>query len=493
MREKPPQLRRFSAPSGLYGAVVDFPARSDYNQGWNRKKEGVFLADTRKEALFTTVPVQRAIISLAVPTVISQIITVVYNMADTFFVGQLGDPNQVASATIALPLFIMLTAIANLFGIGGASVISRCLGCGQRDKARSCASFCIWSAGAVAACYGAGVYLLLPKLLPILGANDGTWDNATRYLFWTVGLGAAPTVLNPMLAHLVRAEGRSRQASFGVAFGGILNIALDPLFIFVFHMDVEGAAIATLLSNLAALCYFIALIVKNRESSVIRLSPKYYTWRLGIPAEVLSVGLPSFLISMMATISNTVLNHTIAGHANEAVAGMGIAKRIDLMAFAVAQGMAQGTLPLIGYNYTSGNRKRMLDAIKTLCIYCLIVSVTVGVLLYVAAVPAARLFIRDTVTAEHGAAFLRVVSIACPATSLNFFAITVFQATGKKLQPTLLSLLRRGSLDVLLMGILDRAAGLDGIAWASPVADITSALIAITLVVPHLRRLKKDA
>lgn len=450
-------------------------------------------ASTKKEALFTTVPVSRAIISLAVPTVISQIITVVYNMADTFFVGQLGDPNQVASATIALPLFILLTAFANLFGIGGASVISRCLGCGQREKARSCASFCIWSAAVVAACYGAAAYLLLPKLLPILGANDGTWDNTTRYLFWTVGLGAAPTVLNPMMAHLVRAEGYSRQASVGVAFGGILNIILDPLFIFTFGLEVEGAAIATFLSNAIAMCYFIVLIVKNRENSVIRLSPKYFTLKQNLPAEVLSVGLPSFLISMMATVSNTVLNHTIAGHANEAVAGMGIAKRIDLMAFAVAQGMAQGTLPLIGYNFTSGNRKRMLDAIKTLFVYCLIVSLTVGVVLYVAAVPAARLFIRDTLTAEYGASFLRVVSIACPATSLNFFAITVFQATGKKLQPAFLSLLRRGSLDVLLMGVLDRAAGLDGIAWASPTADITSAVIAMALLIPYIRRLRCES
>ena len=316
-----------------------------------------------EEYLFNTMPVGRAIASLAVPTVISQIITVIYNMADTFFVGQLGDPNQVAAATVALPLFIFITALANLFGVGGASLISRCLGQGDRQKAGHTAAFCIWSAIAVSLIYGIAVLLLRPVLLPLLGADAETFGYSSSYVLYSIGLGAMPAALNPMLAHLVRAEGHSRQASLGVAFGGILNILLDPFFIFVLDLEIAGAGVATLLSNLAAAGYFMLFLHKIRHETAITISPRQYTLGQHIPGEVLSVGLPSCLISVMGAISNTVLNHFTSGYSNAAMAGMGIAKKVNLLAFAVGQGITQGTLPLIGYNYTSGNRQRMLKTI----------------------------------------------------------------------------------------------------------------------------------
>ena len=246
-----------------------------------------------EEYLFNTMPVGRAIASLAVPTVISQIVTVIYNMADTFFVGQLGDPNQVAAATVALPLFIFITALANLFGVGGASLISRCLGQGDRQKAGHTAAFCIWSAIEVSLIYGIAVLLLRPVLLPLLGADAETFGYSSSYVLYSIGLGAMPAALNPMLAHLVRAEGHSRQASLGVAFGGILNILLDPFFIFVLDLEIAGAGIATLLSNLAAAGYFTLFLHKIRHETAITISPRQYTLGQHIPGEVLSVGLPS--------------------------------------------------------------------------------------------------------------------------------------------------------------------------------------------------------
>ena len=257
-------------------------------------------------------------------------------------------------------------------------------------------------------------------------------------------------------------------------------------------MQIEGAAMATMLSNIAACLYFLCLLRRLRGKVSIRVLPKYYTLRQRIPGEVLSVGLPSFLISTMAVISNTMLNRFIASYANEAVAGMGIAKRIDLMAFAVAQGMAQGTLPLIGYNFTSGNRARMRSAIQTLLLYCILVSCTVTAGLYLAAVPVTKLFINDAATASYGTLFLRIICLACPTTSLNIFVITVFQATGKKLPPIFLSLLRKGSLDVALMAVLDRTAGIRGVAWASPIADAAALMISGVMLLCYLRRLYKE-
>lgn len=442
-----------------------------------------------KESLFTHIPVGRAIAALAVPTVIAQLITVIYNMADTFFIGQLGNADQVAAATLAMPVFMFLTAFANLFGIGGASVISRSLGAGNRALARQAASFCIWAAGTLAIIYGLMIMLLRGWLLPLLGADEATYNFCAVYVFWTVGIGAAPTVLNSTLAHLIRAEGYSTQASFGVALGGILNILLDPVFIFLFKMEIAGAAIATMLSNVVAAAYFLLFIIKRRAVSVISPSPRYFALSGGIPLEVISVGLPSFIMTLMSTLSNLTLNKLIAGYCNEAVAGMGIAKKIDLMAFAIAQGMTQGALPLIGYCYSAGNRPRLMAALKALGCDCILAACAGAALMFFGAEGVTRLFIDDAATVEYGRSFLRIVALACPSTALNFLVITIFQATGKKLQPMLLSLLRKGGLDIPLMLIFNRAAGVTAIAWATPLADLMALAVSAALVLPYLKRL----
>ena len=308
------------------------------------------MAD-EKSQLFSEVPVRKAVLTLAVPTVISQLITVVYNMADTFFIGQLNDPLQVAAATIAMPCFMFLTAFANLFGLGGASLISRCLGSDDKEKARHTAAFCIWTGIAVAFLYGIGILLLEPVLLPILGAKTETWGYLKDYVFWTIGVGAVPTVMNAEFAHLIRSEGYSKQAGFGVALGGILNIALDPLFIFAFGLNITGAAIATMLSNMIAMLYFVGFLLHIRKKSVITLNPKKYSVKQKIPLEVVTVGLPGFVMTMMSTISNTALNHIVAGYSNTAIAGMGIAKKIDLLAYAIAQGVPESAIYCDGGGY----------------------------------------------------------------------------------------------------------------------------------------------
>lgn len=444
----------------------------------------------QEKQLFTTAPVGRAVISLAVPTVIGQLINVIYNMADTFFIGQLGDPNQVAAATLSMPVFIFLTGFANLFGIGGASMISRCLGANKHDVARQCSSFCVWSAVALSFCYGVAVVLARGVLLPILGANADTLGYCAAYVFWTVGVGAVPTVLSAALAHLIRAEGYSKQASFGVAFGGILNMVLDPIFIFVFKLEITGAAIATMLSNVVAVIYLATFVIRRRNVSAITLSPKYFSAGNGVAGEVLSVGLPSFVMTLMSTLSNSALNKMVSAYSNEAVAGMGIAKKIDLIAFAIAQGMTQGTLPLIGYNYSSGDRKRMLSAIRVLLFDCVSVAVVGMAVMFFTAAPITRLFINDALTVEHGRMFLRIVCLACPTTALNFLVITVFQATGKRVQPLVLSFLRKGGLDIPIMLLLNRFVGISGIAWATPLADVLALCVAVVLIIPYLKMLK---
>ncbi len=444
------------------------------------------------DSLFSETPVRHAVLALAVPTVISQIITVLYNMADTFFIGQLNDPNQVAAATVAMPAFAALTALSNLFGIGGASKISRCLGQKDPETARRTAAFSIWSAFAVALVYGLLLCAARPWLLPLLGANAETYAFCSSYVFWTITVGAVPTVLNVCLAHLLRAEGYARQAGFGVAFGGLLNIALDPIFLFVFHLQITGAAIATLLSNIAAALYFLCFLYKIRKSTVITPNPRHYSLAGGIPGEVVFGGLPSFVMMLLSCLSNSVLNRLVTSYSNEAMAGMGIAKKIDMIAFSVAQGMTQGVLPLIAYNYASGNRKRMSQSIWVTLAYTLTLACTATLTLFLFAAPITRGFIDNAETVAYGRDFLKIICFTCPSTAVNFLIITVFQATKQRMQPLVLSMLRKGTLDIPLMIAFHHCSGVRGIAWATPAADWLALLVSLALFLPYIGKIKKE-
>lgn len=441
--------------------------------------------------LFENLPVSKAIITLVIPTVISQIITVIYNMADTFFIGQMNDPAQVAAATLAMPPFVMLTGIANLFGIGGSSLISRSLGVGDQEKAKKCAVFSIWGAAAVVFVYGNSMYLLRPVIFPLLGTDASTYGYCSAYVLWTIAIGGIPTVLNAVLAHLVRAEGYSKEASFGVALGGILNIVFDPVLIFGLRLGVTGAAMATMLSNVMASIYFILLLHKNKERTVIKFGMKNYNFQQDIFKEILLVGIPSFVMMLMGVFSNTVLNKIVVSYSNQAIAGMGIAKKIDMLAFAIASGMTQGVLPLIGYNYAAKNYSRMRLAVKTAFFYSVLVASVGAVLLFTCAVPVVRGFIDNVETVVYGQHFLRIICITCPAVSVTMMIISIFQATGQKKKPMILSLLRKGGLDIPFMFIMNATAGVDGIPWATPIADCLAMGLALFLFIPYGKRMKE--
>ncbi len=449
------------------------------------------MIEHENRELFEQTPVLKAVVSLEVPTVISQLITVVYNMADTFFVGQVGDPNQVAAASICLPLFMLLTGMANLFGIGGASLVSRSLGKGDAEHARRASAFSLWAAGCAALVYGLLVYACRGVLFPLVGANAATYRYCCQYALWVITVGAVPTVLSAAFAHLVRAEGYSKQASFGVAMGGVLNMILDPIFISLLRLEIAGAAIATLLSNLAAVAYFLLLIRKKRSELVLSLRPQDVTLGRGVPGEVFLVGLPSAIMNISGVLSNICMNRLMASYSNEAVAGLGIAKKVDVLNYAVATGMSQGVIPLIGYNYSAKNYKRMMAAVRT----AFILSVTVAVLgtafLLTGARFIVRAFIDDPQTVYYGSRFQRIICVTGPCIPVAMVIITMFQSVGRKVTPLILSMLRKGAVDIPAMFLLNRLVGVMGIAWATPVADVVSMTAALLCFVPFWRKLRR--
>ena len=453
------------------------------------------MKDRAGEArLFEQCPVVRAVLSLAVPTVISQVILVIYNMADTFFIGQAGSDAMITAVTVCMPAFMFLSAVSNLFGIGGAGVIARAMGADSPQRARNAAAFAFWGCAAVTLAYSLAAGLLMDAFVDLLGGSDpAVHGDACRYLLWTVVLGGTATSMNALLGHLVRSEGHSLQAGFGIALGGLLNIGLDPLFMFALlprGSEVLGAGIATMLSNLIAAVYFMTVMRRNRGRSALSLRPCRAALSDGVPAEVLATGLPACLMTLCENASYAVLDNLMALSGTAAQAGLGVAKKVNMLAHCMARGMAQGVLPLIGYTYASGNHRRMRAAIR--------ISAAMSVSLAAAWMAASLLFDRRLVgvfirhasdSALYGARFLRILCLGGPFSACAYAILSFFQAVGESRKSFLLAILRKGVLDIPLMFLLLKAAPPCGIVWATPVADVLCCGASLALFAAFLRQL----
>ncbi len=434
----------------------------------------------------------RSVLELALPAVISQIIMVVYNLADTYFVGRTDDPNKVAALTLCMPMMLLMTGMANLFGIGGSSMIARFLGRGDFNKAQRSSAFAIWCAVMLGFIYSLAVLVFCPTVLRLLGATDSTFKFAREYLTWVVIAGALPSILNALLAHLIRAEGNSRLASLGVSMGGVLNICLDPLFMFVLlptGHETQGAAMATMLSNTAAAVLFAVHIIRHGKESVLTLDPRNVSLKDGIPSGVISIGIPSFLMTILSSFSNIVVNNLISAASSAAIAGMGIAKKINMLSFRVTTGITQGSLPLIVFNHSAGNYRRMKKSIAIsagisvgFAFICMLVSRTFGAQLV-------RLFIDNEETIAYRSSFIRIICFAMPLAAVSMSSMMMFQAAARKVESTALSVLRKGILDVPLMFILNRSLSVRGVAMATPIAEALGVCICAVLLIRFFRSL----
>lgn len=450
-----------------------------------------------KQDLFENHSVPRAILELALPSVIGQIILVIYNMADTLFVGMTGSDAMITAVTVCMPAFMFLSAISNLFGVGGASVISRALGAQDGERAKRTAAFAVWGCLLTSLIYSLGAWLLIDLFVDFLGGSDSAiHDYACQYLMITVVLGGCVTAMNTLLSHLLRSEGCSAQASIGIAVGGILNIVLDPLFMFVIlpsGNEVVGAAIATSLSNLIALVYFVVIIVKRRSRSCLKMRPSRGMLQNSIPREVIRVGLPACLMTLCENISYAILDNLMVSAGIAAQAGIGVAKKVNMLAHSIVRGMAQGVLPLIGYNFASGNRKRMRKVVlmsggMSVLISCLCMTISLCF-----STQLIEIFIQHgSESVTFGAKFLKILCVGAPFSACAYTVISFFQATGASIKSLILALLRKGILDIPLMFILNGVFPIYGIVCATPIADFICCIAALILFAMFLKKHAHD-
>ena len=449
----------------------------------------------RENELFEHSNVTQAILRMAVPTVIGQIILVIYNMADTFFIAQTGNDAMITAVTICMPAFMFLSAISNLFGVGGASVIARLLGLRAGHKVSLASGFAFWGCLLTAALYSLLAWLGRDVFIDLLGGtNLEAHRAAADYLFYTVICGGAVTATGVLLSHLIRAEGRALHASVGIALGGVLNILLDPLFIFVLlppGKEAMGAAVATTLSNLISLLYFVVILLYNKKKSFLSFRPTREFLGQRIPASVFAAGVPACVMTLFENISYAVLDKLMSFNGIEMQAGIGVAKKVNMLAHCTVRGIAQGSLPMIGYNFAAGKFTRMRSAIRVshnLAVATASVCMAASLLW---ARPLIGIFIRNgSASLDFGTLFLRVLCVGGPFSASAYTYISFFQATGEGGKSFLLALLRKGIVDIPLMFLLRRLLPVVGIVMATPLADALCCIVANFLFAAYMRHLK---
>ncbi|MBQ4045033.1 MAG: cation transporter, partial [Lachnospiraceae bacterium] len=353
-----------------------------------------------KKELFEVMPVPRAVASLAIPTIISQLINLIYNMVDAFFIGRTGSPYMMAATSLTLTMIMLHVAFGNLFGVGGGSLIARLMGQGKHKIAETVSAFCFYSCMILALVYSLLMGLFLNPVLRFLGASDATILYAQQYTIFVVIIGSLPAILSLTLAHLLRNTGFSAQASIGLSGGGILNMVLDPLFMFVIlpkGYEVMGAAIATLLSNVASCLYLLYAFHKAGAEAPLRMGiPSARAITKGNITNILAVGIPSAILTGLFDLANICVNILASAHSDLCLAAMGIVMKVERIPNAINIGICQGMLPIVAYNFSSGNRKRMQETIRFSRIAGLMISFASILLLELLARPVTHVFLSSS-------------------------------------------------------------------------------------------------
>ena len=445
--------------------------------------------NSRRE-LFETKPIPKAVMELSIPMVVTSLVMVVYNLADTFFVGMLNDPVQNAAVTLIYPVMLAFNAVNNLFGVGTSSMMSRSLGRGDHDMVRTSSAFGFYGAVFSGLAFAVVCTVLKTPLMHLLGADSTTWDTTSGYMFWTVTCGAMPAILNVVQGQMVRAEGAALHASIGTMSGCILNIILDPIFILPWglNMGAAGAGLATFLSNCVACGYFFLLARIKRGKTFICLDiRRLKNLTREVVAGILGVGIPASIQNLLNVTGSTILNNFTAVYGASAVAAMGVSHKINMLPLQICLGFSQGIMPLVSYNYASGNRKRMKEAVLFAMGIILPAMLAVSVGYWFGAPSLIRLFMENPEIVAYGSRFLRGMCLGMVFLCVDFMAVGVFASLGRGKYSLTFALLRKVVLEIPLLFVLNAVFPLYGLAYAQFLTETILAAAASVMLVRIFR------
>ncbi len=438
---------------------------------------------------FNSMSVSQAVMKNALPAMITMLMFLVYNLADTLFIGMTKDPYQVAAISLCMPLFMLFTAFANIFGLGGTSVIARAAGEGNRELIKNVSSFCTWT-GMVLGVMIAAIYLLFSNtILNMLGASSNTFVFAQRYL-QIIALSGPFALLSGIFSKLLMADGQPKKAMMGSTLGNLLNLILDPIFILVFHWNITGAAVATLLSNIFAVSYYIYYLKKYKNQSTLSINIKHFSAQSKICTSVLGIGIPAALGALIMGISTMFINKLMAGHGDMALAGIGVATKITMITGMICMGIGQGIQPLLGYAIGAKDLKRYHKTLQFSLIYALIIGTAMTLVCYLFTGQIVGAFLTDENAYAYAFKFGRIFLTTSFLFGVFYVLVNSLQAMGAALPALIVNISRQGIIFIPVMYILNGFIGVTGIAWAQPVADILSiVLVAVLSVITSKNKL----
>lgn len=440
----------------------------------------------RTTEIFEKAPIPKAVFVNILPSIISMLMVLIYNLADTFFIAKTENPLMVAAVTQATPAFLFFMAVGMLFGVGGTSLISRLLGQGRKEDASHACSFCFWTGGMVGVI---GMILMLVAREPLawmIGATPQTLELVKEYLTY-VSFGVPFLVIGNAFSNIIRAEGKANKAMFGMILGNVVNIVLDPILILVFGWDVMGAAVATVIGQVLAAGFYIFHYVSG--ASILTISPKAYGAGNGIAAGVMAIGIPASLNSVLMSVSNILVNIQMKPHGNLAVAGLGVAMKVNMVAVMLLIGVGTGIQPLLGYNFGAGNRRRFKGILRFSLIFAIALSFVMSVICYAGAGPMVSAFLDDPAFYEYGMSFARMLIISGPILGVLFVMINAIQSMGAALPSLILSISRQGLIYIPILFLFSAVFGTANmLVIAQPVADYVSTTMAIVLFIISFRK-----
>lgn len=450
--------------------------------------------NTDKIILFEQTPIPKAVVKLAVPTILSSLVMVLYNLADTYFVGMCNDPIQNAAVTLAAPVLLAFNAVTNLFGIGSSSMMSRALGRKDYDTVYKSSALGFYCAAVSGVLFALVCLVFNIPLLRMLGANTDTMAATGEYLKWTAVYGAVPAILNVVMAYMVRAEGAALHASMGTMSGCFLNIILDPIFILPWglNMGAEGAGLATFLSNCVACLYFFVLLYKKKKSTFVCVNPKRLSMDGKIIYGICAVGIPASIQNLLNVTGMTILNNFTSSFGADAVAAMGITQKINMVPMNIAMGISQGIMPLISYTYSSGNHKRMKGTLVFAARASLGFITVVAAFYYLSSAQLTEMFMSNEAIISYGTKFLRGFCLGLPFLCMDFLAVGVFQSVGMGKEALIFAIMRKIILEIPALYILNYLFPLYGLAYAQFVAEIVLAAAAVIVLAKLFKKIEKQ-
>lgn len=450
-----------------------------------RRKKGKIQMDEKRIQLLSKSPVSKAIFTLSIPMVMGMMIQLLYNLVDIYFIGKLEDQNQLAAANITTPLFMIMMALSGIIGTGASSYISRCLGKSDYEKASK-----VLSSG-ITICFSLGLLTsvigstFISPIVNALGAVEENYSFALDYSLVLL-LGAAIIMSNFALGQLLRSEGSTIVSMTGMLIGTIVNTILDPIFIFILHMGIKGAAVATVLGNAFGLIYYIVFYLRGK--SMIKFKFKNISFEKDIWREIFSIGTPSSISQVLMGVAVMLGNNLAVSYGNNTVAGMGVASKIMTIGTYIFMGFSVGCQPLLGYNFGAKNYNRVQEIIKKGMLITSIIGTVLIILFGLFSKQLVSFFTPLPDIISQGSIILLGLMWSLPVYGAQMVGAVTVQAMGKGKASLLLSIARQGLFYIPILFVLNSTFGLNGLIFAQPLADLLALLLTIVVLMEIVKK-----